>query len=359
MSKSTIEWTDETWNPVGGCKAVSPGCANYYAARMAKRLAAMGQERYKGLVDEHGRWTGEFRVFDDVLTAPLRWRKPRRVSVNSEGDLFGEGVPFEFIAQVFAVMALCPQHTFQILSKRSERMAECVCKIYTDDEWFEINEAGNRMSLPVDNDIVANTVRPLPNVHLGVSVESQDYMHRVTDLLQCPAAVRFVSAEPLLGALDFNGMFPVKLSPNHYWQDCVCNEIDPRDRPCIVCEARSGLDWVIAGGESGPGARPMHPDWARSIRDQCKAAGVPFFFKQWGEWASVCDYYTEDDDVRDCALDNPHSLVTTGGYTWRVCDRDGRILDGQPPPGTWIMQRVGKKAAGARLDGVEHREFPR
>ena len=213
MSASRIEWTEVTWNPVTGCSKVSAGCANCYAERMARRLQAMGQPNYaRGF---------QVTTHEEMLERPLSWARPSTVFVNSMSDLFHEDVPADFVARVFATMDAAQRHTFQVLTKRSGRLASLAA------------------------------VLPWPgNVWAGVSVESVDYARRIDDLRSVPAAVRFLSLEPLLGPLP---------------------ELD-----------LTGIDWVIVGGESGPGARPVDPDWVREIRDQCLSAGVPFFFKQWG-----------------------------------------------------------------------------
>lgn len=210
---SAIEWTDATWNPVTGCTKISPGCANCYAERLATRLRAMGNPRY----------TNGFAVtlHRDQIALPLRWRSSKRIFVNSMSDLFHEDVPDEFIAQVLRTAASTPWHTYQILTKRAQRLASLA----------------PRLSWP-------------GNVWQGVSVESDDYVWRAELLRETPAAVRFLSVEPLLGAIQ-------RLS-------------------------LQGIDWVIVGGESGPRARPVDPDWVRGLRDQCIRTGVPFFFKQWG-----------------------------------------------------------------------------
>jgi len=218
---TAIEWTDETWNPVTGCTKVSPGCDHCYAERITNRFGGPG-------------------AFDTVvlhperLGKPLRWRKSRMVFVNSMSDLFHDDVPDEFIGRVWQVMGAASMHTFQVLTKRPGRMASL------------LNE---RILTHIP--VLPNW--PLPNVWLGTSVEDQKWADiRIPKLLDAPAAVRFLSCEPLLGPVD------LRIYPG------------------------SWVDWVIVGGESGPGARPMHPDWARSLRDQCVAAEVPFFFKQWG-----------------------------------------------------------------------------
>lgn len=212
-AKSEIEWTDSTWNPVTGCTKVSPGCKHCYAERMAMRLKAMGNPNY-----ENG-----FAVTlqEQMLMLPLKWRRPKTIFVNSMADLFHQDVPLAYIKRVFGVMAEASWHRFQILTKRAERLAE-----------------------------VANVLEWPTNIWMGVSVESQDYVGRIDCLRRTPAAIKFLSIEPLLGQIDGLHLHDI--------------------------------DWVIVGGESGPGARPMDPDWVRGIRDQSVHAGVPFFFKQWG-----------------------------------------------------------------------------
>ena len=224
MADSTIEWTDATWNPVAGCSILSPGCTNCYAMRMAARLAAMGQQKYRDLTrGSAGRqvWTGRVRCDEASLDVPLRWRKPRLVFVNSMSDLFHADVPEPFIAKVWETMKAAPQHTFQILTKRSERMRDVV----------------GRLDL-------------LPNVWLGTSVETSEYLWRLRELRSTRAAVRFASFEPLLGP--------------------------------ILDADLAGVHWAIVGGESGPGSRPMKAEWVRAIQVQCEEQGVAFFFKQWG-----------------------------------------------------------------------------
>lgn len=212
---SGIEWTEATWNPVTGCSKVSPGCKHCYAERMAQRLQAMGQPNYKNGF--------ELTLQPGMLELPLSWKRPQTTFVNSMSDLFHAEVPLEYIRRVFAVMRKASWHRFQVLTKRSERLAELERLL----DWA-------------------------PNIWMGVSVESQAYGSRIDDLRQTNAAVRFLSLEPLLGPL---------------------HDLD-----------LSGIDWVIVGGESGPGARPMAPEWVVNLRDQCRSAEVPFFFKQWGGW---------------------------------------------------------------------------
>ena len=211
--KSAIEWTDATWNPVTGCTKLSPGCKHCYAERLSTRLKAMRNPRYYNGFD--------LTLHPDQLVLPLKWKQPRRIFVNSMSDLFHEAIPEYFIHEVFSVMARAHWHIFQVLTKRAARLAELAA----------------RLGWP-------------PNVWQGVSVENADYVDRVKYLREAPAAIRFLSIEPLLG--------PIPRLPLH------------------------GIHWVIVGGESGPHARPVEPQWVLGIRNQCVAAGVPFFFKQWG-----------------------------------------------------------------------------
>lgn len=230
MGTTTIEWTEATWNPVTGCSKVSPGCLNCYAERMAKRLQAMGQPNYRdGFA---------VRTHDHMLELPSSWARPRMVFVNSMGDLFHEEVPVDFIRRVFEVMERTPRHTYQLLTKRAERLAE-VAALLT---WPE-------------------------NVWMGVTVEDNERLARVERLREIQSAVKFLSIEPLLGPLpDLN---------------------------------LDGIDWVIVGGESGPRARPMRQEWACLVRDECIEAGVPFFFKQWGGTRKKAGGRTLEGDIWD------------------------------------------------------------
>ncbi len=223
-SSSSIEWTDATWNPVAGCSVLSLGCTNCYAMRMASRLALMGQEKYVGTTRLSGKrqvWTGKVVLDRNSLNAPRTWQKGRRVFVNSMSDLFHDAVPTSFIEEVFSVMRSTPRHIYQILTKRADRLLSLSSRL----DWAS-------------------------NIWMGVSVENGDVLWRIDRLRETGASVKFLSCEPLIGPL---------------------NELNPR-----------GIDWVIAGGESGPGARPMKPEWVRSIRDICVDADVAFHFKQWG-----------------------------------------------------------------------------
>lgn len=258
---SPIEWTDKTWNPIRGCTRVSEGCRNCYAEKVAARFSKPGQA-YHGLahfVGGEARWTGQLRLVDEMLTQPLRWLKPSRIFVNSMSDLFHENLSDADIDRVFAVMALAPRHTFQVLTKRTDRMR---AYLTNDGLYQRILRAADpfRAANPKLCRVPISDPRQAafwPQVWLGVSVENQAAAdERIPDLLAAPAAVRFLSCEPLLGPLDL-------------WL-----YLDP------MRQFRRHLDWVICGGESGPGKRPTDVAWHRSLRDQCKAAGVAFFEKQ-------------------------------------------------------------------------------
>jgi len=226
MAASDIEWTEATWNPVAGCTMVSPGCTNCYAQRMAARLQAMGMEKYAGTTRKSGKrhvWTGRVNVDPNALSAPLRWKKPLRIFVNSMSDLFQEAIEVTFIERVWRVMEEAHWHSFQVLTKRPDLMLDAL----------------TRPSFSV-----------LPNVWLGTSVESADFLERIDLLRLVPAQIRFISFEPLLGPI-----------------------IDPD---------LTHIHWAIVGGESGPRARPMEPWWAETLRDSCVQQKVAFFFKQWG-----------------------------------------------------------------------------
>ncbi|MEN6572066.1 MAG: phage Gp37/Gp68 family protein [Anaerolineaceae bacterium] len=270
MGKTKIEWADRVWNPVVGCTPVSAGCAHCYAKRIYDRFY---QDKPFSKVQLHR----------ERLFQPLHWKNPGRVFVNSMSDLFHPDVPFSYIDDVFGVMTGCPKHTFMVLTKRPERMLEW------SKQYYLPGASGSE------------------NVWLGVTAENQKAAdERIPLLLETPAAVRFVSAEPMLGPVDLSKyLFADPSRPN--W-------------------ARLNmLQWVICGGESGPGARPMHPDWAKSIRDQCQAAGAPFFFKQHGEFTYKGRYGVER------------------GNSVEIGD---------------AFQRVGKKKAGRLLDGVEWNQYP-
>ena len=277
-ANSKIEWTDATWNPVTGCSIVSPGCTNCYAMRLAGTRLKHTPSR-TGLTKDTKAgpvWNGQVRLNEGWLDQPLRWKRPRRIFVCAHGDLFAENVPDEWIDRVFAVMALSPQHTFQVLTKRAARMRD-----YLNGDW-SIRIIG---ALPGHVAGWLSSGRNiLPNVWLGVSAErQQEADERIPDLLATPAAVRFVSAEPLLGPVDFTRIIhrdPAKFSWLNY-----SPRLNALTGNYPLLEGTRDphperLDWIIVGGESGNAARPMHPAWARSIRDQCAAAGTAFFMKQ-------------------------------------------------------------------------------
>jgi protein gp37 len=364
-TKTGIEWTDSTWNPIRGCSRVSEGCRNCYAEKVAYRFSGEGQP-YAGLAvlkNGHASWTGKVEFVEKHLLDPLKWGpvaehvagcrivflaahisafKPRkcdcpvrrrRIFVNSMSDLFHENVPDEWIDRIFAVMALCPQHDFQVLTKRPARML----KYFSAGEGDLMERWGFWASHALHchtgvNDLERDKSKapswPLPNVWLGVSVENQAAAdERIPLLLQTPAAVRFISAEPLLG--------PVQL----LWQDGWGGKDEPPltgaepagDQLNSAHHIRHGasrLDWVIVGGESGAGAesRQMKQAWVRSLRDQCATASVPFFFKQWGQWVPT---------------DDP-----------KIAQERGVPFDGCM---SWMPR---KKMAGSLLDGVEHKAFP-
>jgi len=330
-----IEWATATWNPLGGCTRVSEECRNCYAEVMAARFSDPGQwghglalrVKLRDGTTDH-RWTGKLVLHEHKLDQPLRWKKPRRIFVNSTSDLFHENVPDEWIDRVFAVMALAPQHVFMVLTKRADRMREYVSR--TDDAWHgNADLFADRFNAAMDwNHAWINDIDempwPLPNVWLGVSVGDQTAAdERIPELLATPAAVPFVSAEPLLGPVDLG-----------QWLD--------------------GLDWVIVGGESGPGARPMHPDWARSLRDQCVAAGVSFFFKQWGAWGTVGLRPSGTPGQYAIASAEPRSDFWT--QTVHQVDQYPRMFD--LLGGASVLERIGKKAAGRLLDRREWNEVP-
>ncbi len=281
MTATSIEWTDVTWNPVRGCSRVSPGCENCYAERTAARFAGPGQP-YEGLVrlgPNGPRWTGRVRLVTSggTLDAPLSWRSPRRVFVNSMSDLFHEALGDLEIAAAFAVMVLCPQHTFQCLTKRADRMRDWMNNIENriGIELHLRTWASFRLDVPIAKAARAASLPlrwPPPNVWLGVSVEDQQRAdERIPLLLETPAAVRFLSVEPLLGPVDLRQPFQRDF-PDSFDTDGT----DPRATWAEL------LDWVIVGGESGPAARPCDVAWIRSIVEQCRAAAVPVFVKQLG-----------------------------------------------------------------------------
>jgi len=307
--KSSIEWTDATWNPITGCSVLSPGCTHCYAMKLAGTRLRNHPSRAGLTIDTKAGpvWNGQVRLNVPWLRQPLEWKRPRMVFVCAHGDLFHESVPDEWIDCVFIVMAEARCHTFQVLTKRAERMRR-----YVDD-------AVARVFAQARGDWPG---WPLPNVWLGISAErQQEADERIPLLLQTPAAVRFISAEPLLGPIDLTAV-KLDFMPGYFG-----DALQPHHVPhCDRHHRYPGLDQVITGGESGPNARPSNPQWYRDIRDQCASAGVPYFHKQNGEWVSVSEV-------------------------------DGDGIHFQFPDGRTV-RRVGKKRAGRRLDGVEHNGMP-
>ncbi len=409
MSETAIEWTERSWNPVVGCSIVSPGCTNCYAMKMADRLEAMAPQpsgegnphllHYRGtttrgeFLSKPPVWTGKVALAPEhVLLEPLRRRKPTTWFVNSMGDLFHEDVPDNWIDRVLAVMALCPQHTFQVLTKRADRMhAYCsrpgvyrrvgalMCDMAIDLRLDVVLIAPGTDERQAPSGTRVHLDRwPLPNVWLGVSAEDQRRAEeRIPELLATPAAIRFVSAEPLLGPIDFEPWLP--------WAD-LGREVDGKSWGCQECDTdcsscpngrahyhvvegppdaegcpewitadRVTLDWIIVGGESGSKARPMHPDWARSIRDQCAAAGTAFFFKQWGEWAPGECCGSRPTRAEDAATFYDENWDSPGWHYERITARESEQMHRDDEPDVY---RIGKKRAGRLLDGVEHNAMP-
>jgi protein gp37 len=299
--RSKIEWTDATWNPVTGCTKVSAGCKFCYAERDFHRPYP-------------GRDFTDVQIHPERLLQPFHWRRPRRIFVDSMSDLFHESIPEDFIDQVFMVMVKAKQHTFQVLTKRPEIMREFMHLEETEREWDD-------------------GAFPPGNIWLGVPVEDQPTAdERITLLLQTPAVVRFVSYEPALGPVEF-----------HPWYLGLLGEADfPNNGKPAIDYLGPRVNWVIAGGESGPNARPSHPEWFRSVRDQCQAAGVPFFFKQWGEWAPI-----------------PGESFKAKQFCWVVRDGSPATDENVRNRPVQAMARIGKKRAGRLLDGREWNEFPK
>lgn len=334
--KSDIEWTDATWNPVRGCDKISPGCKHCYAETFAERFRGV-----KGHAYEQG---FDLRTVPEALQLPLRWKRARRIFVNSMSDLFHKDVPSSFIDEVIATMLLAHWHTYQVLTKRAERMAQHL----SDPGLYErVLAIVNRIrdgatgalrahlySVGVSNPMTF----PAPWIWWGVSVEDQARAdERIPHLLRTPAAVRFLSCEPLLERVELRR-----------WINDPCNCMVPtmegagQHAPkCRTFQEPWGIDWIIVGGESGPGARPMHPEWARSLRDQCIAARVPFFFKQWGAWLEI-EY---DRESPPGARDGERYLNLAGGHGFH-----GESV---------VRLRVGRKQNNGRLlNGREWNEFP-
>lgn len=338
-----IEWTDATWNPITGCTLVSEGCRHCYAARLAAtRLRDHPSRKGLARINAAGeaKFTGEVRLNYHWMHQPLQWKRPRMIFVCAHGDLFHESVPRDWVDMVFAVMAMAPQHIFQVLTKRPERaraylterallgldIAACKVQLYGP------LKRDKPLRVPFAETGVGSEYRPwpLPNVWLGTSVEDQATANaRIPYLVTTPAAVRWISAEPLLGPVDLNHVDFMADCPS----DCEYGAVDPSTGcfECRRCEDTGktdeiGLDWVVAGGESGNQARPANPQWFRDLRDQCAKFDIPFLFKQWGEWVSVSEVEGPGEH---------HAFP------------DGRTV-----------RRTGKSSAGRSLDGVEHNGFP-
>ena len=345
MSADTkIEWTDATWNVVTGCEKVSPGCDNCYAETFA--------ERWRGIPGHHFENGFDVTLRPERIQLPLKWRKPRRVFVNSMSDLFHKDIPDDFIANAFATMAATPRHTYQVLTKRHGRMRS----LLSSDTFAELVLNWGRATMRREDPRLQAIHQewPLPNVWLGVSVEDQQRADlRIPALVDTPAAVRFLSCEPLLGPVDLGAWMP---DGHASWRcqgpDCRRFYSGSLQQHCPDC-GREGhwtgshtgngrpngqpIGWVIVGGESGRGARPMSPYWATALRDQCVKAEVPFFFKQWGEYT-------------------PTGYLVIGGTS------KGVLLAGDPVDdlGHRVeLARVGKKNAGRELDGRTWDEFPK
>lgn len=397
MTKSKIQWTNDTWNPIVGCSLVSPGCTNCYAMKAAHRMGHNPKTpQYQGLtevVKGNPVWIGQVNLHEPALRKPLSWSKPRRIFVNSMGDLFHEDVPDEWIDRVFAVMALCPQHSFQVLTKRAERMRDYMTKVTLERIAKSVPAPSN---LPVSKHRATAAITglpeaaaklygyarptwPLPNVWLGVSTEDQTRANdRIPFLLETPAAVRFVSAEPLLGPIDFtsidfdgesegNVLKPATL--RELWEDhfegtgdeafeeyCDWYNLDYQSPEAIPdTPGTNKIDWIIAGGESGPNARPMHPDWVRGIRDQCIEAGTAFFFKQWGEWLPWEPEHGPCWISQSGCSEDGHILFPADIDSDASWD-DGLSFIGEANQAAF--QKVGKDAAGADLDGGPWEQYP-
>ncbi|MFI7644101.1 DUF5131 family protein [Nonomuraea sp. NPDC049400] len=356
--KTKIEWSDATWNPVTGCTKVSPGCDNCYAETFA--------ERWRGTKGHHFENGFDVQLRPERLDQPLRWKTPRRIFVNSMSDLFHDAVPDEYIARVFATMALTPQHTYQILTKRHGRMRSFLTNPPKNDngeyedgvgwlpgsgaKWMvaeALEETGRDADRRLNEEQWAlvewpagRLEWPLPNVWIGVSVEDQQRAElRIPALLETPAAVRFLSCEPLTRLVDLRN-----LKVRDRLIDCLGGDVkDPADG-AVICGTPSVIDWVIVGGESGPGARPMYPDWARNLRDQCQGRAA-FYFKQWGLWAPY-------------GQGQPNAAGKHGAVA--MVFPDGRT---EPPclgalGGPVLMARYGKHRAGRVLDSRTWDEFP-
>jgi protein gp37 len=360
VSRGTeIAWTEATWNPIIGCDRVGPGCDSCYAIGQSHMRASHPNPKvaaaFAGTTHRTADridWTGQVNLLPDRLTEPLAWRKPTRIFVNSLADLFHEDVPDEFIARVFAVMAVAERHTFQVLTKRHGRM-----KALLNNQFFR---AAVRAKMPADHRPPPGELAwPLSNVWMGVSVENQKWADiRIPALLETPAAVRWISAEPLLGPLDLGAYLTPAPPLDRLWCPTVKRQIDRIGTAACTCRdahRSARLGWIVAGGESGPKARPPHPDWFRRLRNQCDSAHVPFLLKQWGTWGEL-PKRPGDPGVTVSSKDG--TVYLPGDLTYPDGPRYGEALRAGHGGTLHQMYRVGKKAAGRELDGREHDEYP-
>ncbi|WP_027367388.1 phage Gp37/Gp68 family protein [Desulfocurvibacter africanus] len=326
MNRTGIPYLDYTWNPITGCSKCSPACDNCWAEKMAKRLAGrVGYPKDKP-------FSATFHP--DRLIEPMQLQKPSRIGVTFMGDLFHEDVPGAWLHQVFAYMSLCPQHTFLVLTKRPQRMHEYLTALADEESWKRT------LGLKWINGW------PLRNVWLGTSIWDQPSAKRnIPPLLATPAAVRWVSYEPALGPVNLEaicGALPEGSITCHYGRAHARRE----------CDCAFGLDWVVCGGESGPGARPMHPDWARKLSEHCRRYRVPFWFKQWGEWCPAESLYEAATLQNGARASNQV-----------VCDSNGQHYLKDDPKGHWFddsyySERVGTKVAGNALNGEIIEQLP-
>ncbi|PYF04979.1 protein gp37 [Rhodopseudomonas faecalis] len=367
-----IKRTNQAWQPISGCSAVSSGCDDCaMGLRETPALKRLLRTGFVNMTDAGPAWSGSVKLNKGTLLQPMRWRRPRSILVCPHSDLFNESVPDAWRDLVFAAMTLAPQHTFELSTRRSEKMRAWVSDPATPgriarsildmviasiispsrmmaDDWPVTSVGPN----PEEPDDVTLMAWPLPNLRLGVAVEDQQRANEhIPNLLATPAAVRFVSAVPLLGPIDLTDidLLPMLLRGRLRSENdpkCTFDALtgktnvhpvhgvdDPFDR---------GVDWVICGGESGPKARPLHPDWARGLRDQCAAVGIPFLFKRWGEWVP------EDQSPEDAILPG------WARCPWAERDRDGGWSHGDQTS----VYRLGKRAAGRLLDGILHNGTP-
>lgn len=360
MSDGTkIQWTDATWSPVVGCSPASSGCGGCYAVRDAWRLSHNPNPGIRasraGLVEKTTagvlRWTGKVRFLPAVLDVPLHWAKPRRIFVCSQSDLFHDEVREADIAAVFAVMALAPQHVYQVLTKRAHRMARLL-----GDLGFTLLVQSIAQRRGADRKLKPILGWPLRNAWIGVSVENQEAADaRVPALLSTPAAVRWLSCEPLLGDVNLRRVAD-PVNGGGYVLDALEGrrmtwENRVPDRPAMRSPI-GRVDWVVVGGESGPRSRPMHPGWARSLRTQCTSSLVPFFFKAWGDWRPApagpfaCVRRREDaGQVVRWGESRVEAVAIPGG-----ANDDSGVAE--------LLQRVGKGAAGREIDGRTWDEMP-